>query len=321
MLGTDGLILAAAAAWQNSDARSALAILVKAAGSVPPTLTFGAELGLRLAGAVPVALGPPAPGEPVIDYTAAGAGSQELIRIMNNWMPLMTQADASVASVSVPRTRNTSLDVSGARFFRRLRWRTWYWLSRRTYNKVLRPGISDYAFRLVTKGRSSMSQQPNPAESGKAAEADSRASSIFGRLQQGIAIPERVIFFLAPWGLASYFYVTQNSSPALSLIYGTVLAITFASASAVVASWIWNARLAESERRALAAERLAEQYRTDAAKGRALAAALLAGDVPAGPSASPGDDVRRQQAQFARLLFGDLVVNSPAGPNSSPRKS
>ena len=119
-LGTDGLILEAEAAWQRSSAQTALAILARAAGPVPPTLTFGAEMGLRLASVLPAALAPESAGSQtdsnVISYKAAGPRSQDLIRIMNDWLRLMTRADATAASVSTPQTSNTSPDVSEAPF-------------------------------------------------------------------------------------------------------------------------------------------------------------------------------------------------------------
>ena len=316
-LGTDGLVLAAAAEWQRSNAGSALAILVRAAGSVPPTLTFGAELGLRLASVLPLALdSAPAASLPrgqVIDYTLVGEGGQELIQIMNDWIPLMTQADASAVSVSIPQTGNIRLDVSAAPLFPRLRWLSRYWLSLslRTYNKVLRPGISDRVFRLVPKRRFSMTNPLISAASAPGAEELKPYISFRRRMVLGISI-----IILAIWVTASIFYETRQSSVAIGVIYGSVQAITFVSAGAAGVSWIWNARLTELERRALAAERLAEQYRNDAAKGRALAAALLAADVPEGAKEFPGADIRRQQAQFARLLFGDLVVQSPSKETS-----
>ena len=330
-LGTDGLILAAAAAWQRSNAGGALTILVRAAGSVPPTLTFGAELGLRLASVLPLALRSassigPSRGQ-VIDYTSVGEGGQELIQIMNDWVPLMTRADASAGSVSVPQTGNTRPDVANAPVFARLRWLARYRLSLflRRYNKVLRPGLSDRAFLLVTKRRFSMARQPDTdtgphPETGKVTRAVNEVFNAYGLLLRRLRLIWIPVFLLAIWGLGSYFYETQKSSASLSLIYGSVLAIVFVSAGAVGVGWILNARVAESERRALAAERLAEQYRNDAAKGRALAAALLASDAPEGPTAFPGADIRRQQAQFARLLFGDLVVQSPSRENSSDPK-
>ena len=125
------------------------------------------------------------------------------------------------------------------------------------------------------------------------------------------------IIILAIWVTANIYYETHQSSVATGVIYGSVQAITFVSAGAAGVGWILNARLAESERRALAAERLAEQYRNDAAKGRALAAALQAADVPEGATEFPGADIRRQPFQFARLLFGDLVVQSPSRETSS----
>ena len=157
---------------------------------------------------------------------------------------------------------------------------------------------------------------PDPV-TGKVTRTGNEVFKVYVLLLQRLRLIWVPVFLLAIWGLGSYFYETQKSSASLSLIYGSVLAIVFVSAGAVGVGWILNARVAESERRALAAERLAEQYRNDAAKGRALAAALLAADAPEGPTAFPGVDIRRQQAQFARLLFGDLVVQSPSTGNSN----
>ena len=306
-LGTDGLVLAAAAEWQRSNARSALAILARAAGSVPPTLTFGAELGIRLASVLPLAL----------SSASAGEDAQELVQIMNDWVPLMTRADASAATVSVPQTGNTRLDVSAASVLSRLRWLTRYWLSLslRTYNKVLRPGLSDRAFRLVTKRRISMIDLTSVAVAAREvaanairAGAEELRPSIWYRRLMTLGIS---VVIMGIWVWTSIYYETHQGSVAIGVIYGSVQAITFVAAGAAGAGWFLNARLAESERRALAAERLAEQYRHDAAKGRALAAALLAADGLEGPSAYPGDEIRRQQVRFARLLFGDLVVQSP----------
>ena len=229
-LGTDGLILAAEAAWQRSNAGAALAILVQGASLVPPTLTFGAELGLRLASAIPATLGSASGTSPpdgaVIDYTSVGAGGQELIRIMNDWVRLMTRADAGAASVSTPQTGNTRPDVSNAPIFQRLRWLTRYWLSLLTYNKVLQPGLSDRAFRLVTKRRFSMARSPDPGTDGKATRTSNEAPRYYALFRQLITVPIPVLI-LAIWGLASYFYETQKSSVSLSLIYGSVLAIAF----------------------------------------------------------------------------------------------
>jgi hypothetical protein len=298
-LGTDGLILAAEAAWQRSNAQTALAILAKAAGSVPPTLTFGAEMGLRLASLIPAALQPQSGVDQiaadVINYKAAGPRGQDLIRIMNDWLRLMTRADATAASVSTPQTGNTSPDVSGASIFRRLSWEVRYGLSRRwAYDRILRPGSADSAFRLVTKRRFPMAGTNNQ---------DSQKASQFRRVMT-LYIS---LLILAIWVIASIFYARHSSSFYVELIYGSVQAITFAAAGAGAVGWILNRWLASAERRALAAERLAEQHRGDAAKGRALAAALQAADVPEGIK-SPGSDIRHEQAEFARRLFGDLVV-------------
>jgi hypothetical protein len=124
------------------------------------------------------------------------------------------------------------------------------------------------------------------------------------------------LLILAIWVVASIFYAMRSSSFYLELIYGSVQAITFAAAGAGAVGWILNTRLASAERRALAAERLAEQYRGDAAKGRALAAALQASDVPES-NTLPGSDIRRQQAEFARRLFGDLVVRPSSDEDAS----
>ena len=306
-LGTDGLILAAEAAWQRSNAQTALAILARAAGRSPPTLTFGAEMGMRLASVIPATLqaGPATEGidSSVIDFRRVGPSGQELIRIMNDWLRLMTRADANAASVSTPQTGNTSPDLSGVSVFRRLRWLARYGLSVWwAYDRILRPGSADSAFRLVTKRRFSMAASPAP-----------RA------FQRKITLYISVLL-LAIWIVASIFYATYLRSVQLDLIYGSIQAITFAAAGAAAVGWILNNKLAAAERRALAAEQLAEQHRNDAAKGRALAAALQAGDVPAS-SKSADADIRRQQAEFSRRLFGDLVVQPSSSEDASAGSS
>jgi hypothetical protein len=126
------------------------------------------------------------------------------------------------------------------------------------------------------------------------------------------------VLIVAIWAVASVFYATHVNSVQLDLIYGSIQAITFAAVGAAAVGWVLNTRLAGAEERALAAERLAEQHRSEAAKGRALAAALQASDVPDG-SDFAGSDIRRQQAEFSRRLFGDLVVPSASDEGASVR--
>ena len=153
-----------------------------------------------------------------------------------------------------------------------------------------------------------------PIESPKSRKEDTEEYSPFRRLMTVYTS----VLILAIWAVASVFYATQLSSVQLDLIYGSIQAITFAAVGAGVVGWILNTRLGVAERRAMAAERLAEQHRSEAAKGRALAAALQASDVPDG-SDFAGSDIRRQQAEFSRRLFGDLVVPSASGEGTSVR--
>ncbi|MBV9355759.1 MAG: hypothetical protein JO023_09555 [Chloroflexi bacterium] len=309
-LGTDGLILEAEAAWQRSSARTALAILIKAAGSVPPTLTFGAEMGLRLASVIPATLDTDsAAGQTngyVINFNAAGPGGEDLIQIMNDWLRLMTRADAGAASLSTPQTGNTSPDVRGESVLQRFIWLARYALSRWAYDRVLRPGSTDSALRLTTKRRFSMASPIESTPQPNGAKAQVVEDS--GRFPRVMTLYISALI-LAIWVVASIFYATNHDSTFVELIYGSVQAITFAAVGAATVGWILNSRLAAAERRALAAERLAEQFRGDAAKGRALAAALQASDVSEADD-FPGAANRRQHAEFARLLYGDLVARS-----------
>jgi IPT/TIG domain len=202
----------------------------------------------------------------------------------------------------------TSPDVSGESVFRRLSWLTRYELSKLAYDRILRPGSTDSAFRIVSKRRFSMAfpTEPTPPPS----KVDPSYDPFRRRMTVYIAT-----LILAIWVVASIFYAMHLSSVSMDLIYGSVQAIRFAAVGAATVGGILNTRLVAAERRALAAERLAEQHRGDAAKGRALAAALQASDVPKRNDA-PGADIRRQQAQFSRLLYGDLVVRDQIGQDS-----
>ena len=59
------------------------------------------------------------------------------MRITNNWLPVLTRADADTPHISVAETKITNPDLSGSSWYRRIRWRARYKIFKRGYDELL----------------------------------------------------------------------------------------------------------------------------------------------------------------------------------------
>ncbi|WP_433222001.1 hypothetical protein ACQP00_22275 [Dactylosporangium sp. CS-047395] len=127
-LGVDGVVLAAEAAWQRREPELARRLLARTAGAAQPAVTFGGELAVRLATLLAVrAYGQQRPSRERVRPDAVL--DDRLARINTDGMRVLSRTDPGSALLSVPRTGIPSLDLSGARFGARLRWRVRYALT------------------------------------------------------------------------------------------------------------------------------------------------------------------------------------------------
>lgn len=291
-LNTDGLVLAAEAAWQASDRRRSRCLLAAAAGLAPPTLTYGAEIGLRLASLLAASR-----SSRLIQFDATGESAEELLRVTNDWLRLLTRADAHAATVSLPQTHTSSPDVSGASWLVRARWFVRYVLTSRLYDHTLRFGSGQQAHHTVEEDRT-VSRSFHSPQSSK----PQRTSRWwFG------PISSLVLAYLV-WVVVIGWVVVRASADSvewtrLAFALSGVQAIVFAAAGGLFALSAYRERIMEAERRAFAAEEAASRYYDQAMKGRALAAALQA-EVPRSPDEKTLV-VRHQR--LALSLFGDLI--------------
>ncbi len=308
LLGTDGLILAAEAAWKMSDRRASLKYLTRAANLPPATITFSVELGLRLAS---IQLSEVLAGEECRD--AAVPAHDTLIRLRNDCLTILTHADADSATISLPQTSITSPDLSGVSVFRRGLWRLTYGISRWSYDYVLRSTRTgaDHHFQL---GGTMAASTTTPEQGG--------SESVSTSSLQGPALWVAISAVVA-WLALSIYLLTRAGSAELEWtrtvwVFASVEAIAFAAAGALFGTAVQRSHVAQAEKRAQSAEQVADQNRDEANKGRALAAAMQADATedqtvgrltPMGPQdeSSAEHGTRRRHAQMARSLFGDLV--------------
>jgi hypothetical protein len=235
---------------------------------VPPTLTFGAELGIDLAIALAEEMeGPELTVEP-------------LVRTINGCVRLLTGADTHTASLSVPETRTTSPDVSQTPGCSRVRWLIRYALSRWRYDLVLPAGAAEPIRHIVREGRAMESHEPLGCRWPRP---DSPCSARCS---------------------PSSFNATYLPTGAWAIL-GGVQALVFAGSVCTSAPRRTGSRRLP-RRCARRSDEMAERFREDATRGRALGAVLQAEDMH--PGMDPAmREVLIRHSRPARSRFGELV--------------
>jgi hypothetical protein len=131
-------------------------------------------------------------------------------------------------------------------------------------------------------------------------------------------------FAVVVWLGFSVFLMARSDSAdvewtRLAWVFGSIQAVAFAAAGALFGTAVQRERAVDAESRATEAAKVADENRTAASHGRALAAAIQADAQPAAGGSGGGlsgmgtggggsdDETRRRHAHLARSLFGDLV--------------
>jgi hypothetical protein len=307
-LGADGLVLEAEAAWQLGDAEKALTLLASTEKLSPPTLTYGAEIGLRLAAllaahsgrkgspasqAVDAAVRAPQQDGESSPLASQGERQQAVVRMANRWLPLLTRADADAPNLSVPETRTIKPDLSNSSWYQRMGWLAQYIISRWRY---------DYVLSTHTTAKVTHTVKEKYMAEEKSSTSRLKSSGRISLQAQAVLL---ILLGLAVLiGLSVAFLKNDTGT---WIVLGSVQALTFAAAGAFFGVAVYRERAIEAERRARGAEDLATQYREDATRGRALAAVLQA-EATQGPTATAVAEPLVRYKQISRNLFGDLVA-------------
>ncbi|WP_433063310.1 hypothetical protein [Dactylosporangium sp. CS-033363] len=305
-LGGDGLVLAAEAAWQRRDLELARRLLARTGGAAQPTMTFGGELAVRLATLLAVRtygrdarrgrrlnllrsrrfghLLPPRYRAPESIH-ADRVLDDQLARLNTDGMRVLSEADAGSAGLSVPRTGTSSLDLSAAPYWRRLRWRLRFVLTRWRHTavraRVLRFPI-DPTVQEVPMDRNDERQRTAPDRTG-----------IILAILSLAALPI----------LLALTYVDRLTDALLPLfMLGAITAVVLVGIGATAAATVFQRRLREVETRARQAEVKAEHYQSAAMRGRALLAVVLVEEQREGDPHAVGELVARNR-RIARELF------------------
>jgi hypothetical protein len=343
-LGTDGLVLEAEAAWQQGDVQQCRDLLVRAAGSPPPTVACGAEMGYRRATLLSVVSSGPEPAAQGDQDSAATAEitrpktsdspnstSDELLTIRTDWLRVLIRSDSEAATISVPETGTRSPDLAAASAFRRFRGVIIYNLSKLRYDRVLHRGdTADFRHVIAQKGAVTMAVQEAAGQAPAAgAEAGGEAGGpapAAAKGQSSLSRPAIVAAFIAvlAWLGFSIYLVTQSGASDLqwtriAWVFGSIQSIAFAAAGALFGTTIQQNQVKQADERAQKADQAADKNQDEAVKGRALAASIQA-DAVAAQATAPGglkpmgpgqpaaqEDVRQKHAQLSKSLFGNLV--------------
>lgn len=302
-LGADGLILAAEVEWWSHRPAEARALLARAAVLPPPSILFGGEIAVRLASRLAIQRGRTLPEDAEADV--------RVLRLSNDYLRLLSQADGGAANLSVAATGNASLDLTGTPLLHRLPWLLRYALSRLAHPKTFILGQS-------TEERAVIDYQYH-----ESADMTGGTTSTQDALRVGwptiAAFVAPVLALAAGLGVAVRTGQPAADSGPLWLLIGALGSFAFLAVGAGATALALRGRAARAEREADRARRLARHYQQDAMRGRALMAVLLAEQPErsdgAVAAAKPDPDAVERHVRIARRLYG---VGDEPGPDQLP---
>ncbi|MFV8165254.1 hypothetical protein ACNQVK_24715 [Mycobacterium sp. 134] len=301
-LGSDGLVLAAEAAWQREEPTLTRELLASAADLPPPTITLGGELALDRATSLSLELGRPAvsdrhearaqtnvahssheammPPNLAPAYDAHAVGGQPLHvqpklddavqALSNRWTTALMRADGRSLSLSIATSQLMSPDLGQAPRVARLRWLLRYFISRIRYTAVrTRPVLFAFSKEMMM---SAYSEEVAMTGAGKMS-GESRSKDRSPLWVAAAAFWALVLVLGFAWATDRAGW---QVGPVVWLAEGAVLALVLVAIGAFAGALVYRDRLAAAEVRALDAEYEARRFHMEAMKGRALAAVLEA---------------------------------------------
>jgi hypothetical protein len=291
LLGVDGLVLAATAAWRRGRPEEAARLLDRAGRTGPPVMSLGLEWAVRLA----------------FQLQARGHRTEELDRLVTGYSVVAASSDPLADTVTAPESPRRPLSLEGRGLVARARWALPYLAVRIRLPHTVR--ATDHAARIV--GVRPIAQSRPGAGMNQPDTAPSEATSL-GRYRFPLIVV--LLIFIGAVAIAlidAAWNVPAVLAAPLSLLAAalfTLLGMTITLA----AGQDRDEQDRELRRRAEAGERRATAAEEEAMKGRALAAALQA-DARTEPSR---DSVRH--ARLSRGLFGDLLGDEPDTTENQP---
>lgn len=277
LLGVDGIVLAAAAAWQEREPRDAASLLLRAEQAGTPVMSLGLELAVRLAYLL----------------LAHGLEREALNRLVTAYSVLSTTSDPLAETITTPTSPRWPVSLQGRGWLARLHWALGYLTVRARLPHAARSAAE--ALHVVLK--------PLAAR-------DIRSST----LHRGVNMNPRSLRSLALTLVGAWFAVVaavvavaiseKGNWERLVAPFGILEAAVFTLLGFAISNSsteIWKDRENELLTRVAQSEKRVREVEEEAMKGRALAAALQA---ESGPEAS--SDVIRH-ARLSRCLFNDLL--------------
>jgi hypothetical protein len=281
---TDGIVLAAESERHSNGLVAAASTLSEAVGCDPPSLIYGGDLALDIATRV---VSSSSEGSDAYDRLSSFTPAMK--SVLNNWLPIMVKADSTSATLSVPETGSRVVDLSAAPLHRRLAWLLRYLVTRWRYD--------------VRIGAKSM-EAGGKTRIVEVAVATGDRKPIWRTLLAGD--PSLAVLYWLGVLLVGLLLIirSESNSTATWILVGALQAGAFIVLGYTLGSSSYRSRAKSAESRALKAEDLAEKFRDDAMRGRALAAAL---QVEALDADEPEPQVIRH-AQLSRGLLGEMVL-------------
>jgi hypothetical protein len=334
-LGTDGLVLAAEAAFQRLDLSGACRTIVRVAQAPPPLLLHGADIGLRIAGLLLADIEQPS-GYAKDPIAPQAAGLHE---VRSRFTRLLFVADAASSPLSIPTATDPKAALAVSRFRytvrRILSWLISGWRQRYSvvsdHRKQKRRYVVGESMTVTNAADPAASGQANDAAkttAGTAGGATAGAGSSTSMKLSGPALWMAIVAVAAWLGFSIFLVAKAGTSDTewarIAWVFGSIQAIAAAAAGALFGTAVQQQNVSNAQQQATTAKQDADQQRDAATKGRALAAAMQAespaqpagaGDGPKamGPGGAPGAGAEaagalaERHAQLSRALFGPLI--------------
>ena len=278
LLGVDGLVLAATAAWQQERPKQAAHFLLAAARAGAPSLSLGLVLAVRLA----------------YELLAEGVEREPLNRLVTTYSVTTTRSDPLADTITTPTSSHQPLSLEGRGWIPRLRWALRYLAVRAQLPYVIRSTTN--AVHVILDQPAAGELRASPWHFG---------GSMDSRLLRSLALVLFAAWIMVLVAVVAMVALGDENWNGLVAPLGVLQAAVFTLLGVAISNahrendvereFQQSRRLRESELRV-------REVEEEAMKGRALAAALQA---DAGPSAS--SDLLRH-ARLSRGLFGDLLA-------------
>lgn len=282
LLGVDGIVLAATAAWQERKPHNAARLLLRAEHAGTPVMSMGIELAVRLA----------------YRLLAHKFEPEELDRLVTKYSRLSTRSDPLAETITTPTSTRRPVSLQGRGWLARLRWVPAYLAARhrlphaaRSAAEAVHVALQPFTARDIHRSSTlhrGVNMNPRPLHSLTLVLIAAWFTVIAAMIAVAISGIGKWEQLLVPLGILG---------PAVFTLLG--VAISNAPRE------LWKERENELLTRVAQSEKRMREVEEEAMKGRALAAALQA---ELHPEASI--DVYRH-AQLSRSLFTDLLGEPP----------